>query len=320
MSIFMEQDDYIILMDVHNAKIPVSDLLRLREIGIKTVYAHYALDWHEVEPSEGNFNWGTLDAYMNRLVGAGMKVLLPVFTYPPDWLGQDKLIISPMAESNPHEKFRMIQVANPDAVTRTHQFIREVMAHYKDMPEICCTYSIPHNGEFLMPPYHRVEYREEDLINFVTSCQKIFAETYHKEIWTSFHNHYARHQFSAGLEGLDDIYADIVEKLPDSKRFLIQFTHFPLGGSDGGYQQLELQREKSKFNLHCYVGSEYVWGLQKHQDFAIQQGVRFITAPLHPDSRMDIKDPNSIHAMNEEIISIFAKAIEKWRHCEPSTF
>src|SRR4051812_49303688 len=95
---FIEPDEFVLLFDYPDHatfvsspgsyQIPVDDMRRLREVGVKTVLQ--LLFWSEVEKSPGIYDWSISDAYIAKSRAAGMKTLLLTYDMavtwaPPEW-------------------------------------------------------------------------------------------------------------------------------------------------------------------------------------------------------------------------------------------
>jgi hypothetical protein len=91
---FMQNDEHLLLMNLGTGmlydsnKLVVSERERLREVGIQTAIEYP--EWGEIEPTQGNYNFGVIDHILDMNRHVGMKT---IFGFPgpylPAWIPND---------------------------------------------------------------------------------------------------------------------------------------------------------------------------------------------------------------------------------------
>jgi hypothetical protein len=210
---------------------------------------------------------------MERIGKTELKVLVPFLHQTPFWKSDDWFFS--------RESVGIPSFTNQQTVQDLDTFASQIIDRYKGA-NFQLVYSIPGDGEFPYvffptPSYDPMPY--EILTKFIIGRQRIF-EAQFGEIWTFCH-------WSGNPPYMDPIYMALKAAYPNSKHHAIQFTHFPPHPSIIQFGMVK--RAKELYGLRYWVGSEYCTGMAKYTESAIEQGVGFLTAPLHyfqPERRL----------------------------------
>jgi len=110
-----------------------ADLARMKEVGFNSLAAH--VDWYDIEPAPGEFNFARLDRLMELTEKHGLRILLwPWPELQPEWVGR----------KFPDAQWRSATDLKPGPACWDHpevrasieRFVRAVVARYKDRPSV----------------------------------------------------------------------------------------------------------------------------------------------------------------------------------------
>ena len=118
-------DEYVAYLD--------KDLARMKEIGCNSLAAH--VDWYDIEPAEGEFNFERLDRIMDLVEKHGLKVLLwPWPELQPEWVGR-KFTDARWTAADDYKPGPTCW-DHPQVRSLTERFVRTVVNRYKDHPSV----------------------------------------------------------------------------------------------------------------------------------------------------------------------------------------
>ena len=109
------------------------DLARMKEVGFNSMAAH--VDWYDIEPAAGEFNFARLDRLVDLVEKHGLKILpWPWPELQPEWVGR----------TYPDGKWLSVTDFKPGPVCWDHpevgklvdRFVRTVVSRYKDRPAV----------------------------------------------------------------------------------------------------------------------------------------------------------------------------------------
>lgn len=322
---FMHKDEQIILMDPPGPLVPPEiagawtnerwlrpdDLLKLRDIGCETVWE--TVWWRVIEPKFGERDWTHVDAVVEKVTKAGLKVLLNTYHHPP------QAGILPEKWFQRYSDGRIgshLSLWNQEAQIYEHEFIREICTRY-DVEQVMCINSLQADGETILQNEvcfyddAAMESHGPRPINMATthtqnwlrdSIIKTLLDQYHAfggtEMW--FGTHPVIRCPSNGNLYIEDIFKVFRTTHPNVELSMIQYTYFP----HGPVYRKKMVEWKNKYDLQIFSGAEYCAGLPRHTPLAIQDGVKIILGATHPfiakkrvdDQMLDII-ANSISAM-----------------------
>ena len=312
---FIAADEFIILMD--SSLLRPDDLRRLRDAGVRTMYAY--LSWAGIERTPGAYDWAPVETQIARAQQADMKLLLrcyeqaPAF-FPADWYlatqegqvwrewagwggPQRHTILSPWcAEAQAAELAFMRRCQELFGSDRVQLYAG--VAHDGEvlLPGMVSSYYDPHaQASFehytggpglpadlatyaeMTPATQTVTWLARSLAPYVAAQQAVFPE-----IWLS-------------LVERDGPFAETFESGPRSGNWLapllyrdlpqrlgkplntLLFEVYRAGGTQGA-----LRNVLGGLEGCTWVGSQFCEGLRANTDAAIAEGLRgFITAPVH---------------------------------------
>ncbi len=109
------------------------DLARMKEVGLNSMAAH--VDWYDIEPAPGEFNFERLDRLMDLVDKHGLRILLwPWPELQPEWV----------ARQYPDGQWLSVTDFKPGPACWDHpavrklidRFVRTVVTRYKDRPSV----------------------------------------------------------------------------------------------------------------------------------------------------------------------------------------
>lgn len=270
---FLDPDEHIIIMEVgHNIHVgphymTPDEYKQIRDIGLKTVYHQAAINWQKIQPTaDSPLDWSYLDAYMENIINAGLKALIPFIYHPPEWW-PDEYFLTRIFPYIPN-------YSNAEIGAALDNLAHLVIERYPPA-SIQLIYAIPADGEFpheFWPQTPTLNFLTEYLTNFLVARQMVLSQQ-HGEMWTAYHLYTNPQWLPAVYDGLRDA-------LPDVDFYSIAFTHF-IHHQQPLYDRVA--RARDKWNIKYFAGSEYCQGIHPHLPMALEQGIwGFITAPLYP--------------------------------------
>ena len=317
---FVGEDEHIILMDPPGPLVTCGeagawtnthwtrpeDLVKLRDVGIKTAWA--TVWWNEIEREAGVRDWSHVDQAVERVTGAGLKLLLNTYHHPPypgvlprEW----------------YQRFANLHTCgffsfqNEQAQAYEHAFIKEICARYPaDM--VKCINCLQCDGETLtqleaywydnaglasrypdfpegvayacaaaqqLPPDVDSEETQAWLRHWVIKTMLDQHDAFGgDEMWFGLHPQIVYP--ASGNQFMDDIYRAFREQKPDVSLWLLQYTYFPHGIP----YRTKIREMIREHGLHVFGGAEYCTGLDVNTNFAIEDGVGFLLGATHPGS------------------------------------
>lgn len=305
---FLEPDDYILIMDVPGRFLSSEDLKSLRSVGCKTVYPLSIINWDEISPTPSILDLSEVDRYVDKVLNTGMKVLIPLYFTPAKWVSG--YFTSAVSHATYPNLYYGVSFSDKKGLEQTIEFVSKCKEHFAPLIDVVeCINSMPYNGEWIMPPYVSVPYNKNDIINFYTECQKVFADTPYNEIWTAMHKWFAPSGFFAACNFIDDIYTSYRNNLPNVTINGIQFTHFWDGEDKHNREQAEtVKKTADQFNITFFCGSNFCEGLMPHMESSLKYKTRYITGPTHPFTRHTRLEPWMLPVF-EQAIAAFKKGL-----------
>lgn len=154
---YIAPDEHIILMDWPHLGLGHSDLLRLRELGIRTAYTW--LDWDVVEPQRGQYDWHLYDAIAERYNDAGMKLLLMCHSCAVDFLPEDCYVQGPQGlvwrrhrGYGASEHYTIISPWSEQGQGYELDFMRRTVEHFRGA-DVHVIRGGPHGAEVILPGF-----------------------------------------------------------------------------------------------------------------------------------------------------------------------
>lgn len=118
-------DEYAAYMD--------KDLARMKEVGFNSMAAH--VDWYDIEPAPGEFNFERLDRLMDLVEQHGLRILLwPWPELQPEWVARQY----PDGQWVSVTEFKPGPACwdHPEVRKLTDRFVRTVVSRYKNRPSV----------------------------------------------------------------------------------------------------------------------------------------------------------------------------------------
>jgi len=279
---FLEQDEYIIIMEDLFSPFSSEDIKRVEEAGIKTVYVSTSIWWDKLHHSFSMINWTDLDKRLEKLLNSNLKLLLPFYYTTPSWFPDSWYIHKHKLATHILPNF-----GNTDFEWAVDNFADEILEHYSEYKDrIQLTFSIPSGGEFLWDAVQTSNYpmSDEMIINFVLNRQRHLVKQ-HGEVWTHLHN-FLGDPMNWNNTHLPVLYQAIRDEFPDVPFYSIQFAHFTCGHLQNRLDgQFKVKEYTEKFGIKFYVGSDYCEGLTTNFDaLAEQKAWGFFTCPMHSEN------------------------------------
>jgi hypothetical protein len=311
---FLRPDEYIILMD-HPSLSP-DDLLRIREAGVRTLYAY--VSWQQTERQPGVYDWSAADAWLERAGRADMQVLLrcyeqaPTF-FPADWYLRtaDGVLWRDLPGWGDSERHTLLSPWCQEAMAAEQAFMRECRARYAG-ERVLCYAGTTHSGEVLLPGMVACWYDSHartDFHEFMGSDRAVPADlpTYaamraqpqtvlwlsgsltayvgrqqanFPEIWLALVERATRpvEDFGGARSG-NWLRRELCEQLPGELGKPLNILLFEIYRAEGLQGALD---SLAGYEERTWVGSQFCEGLRANTADAIARGLRgFITAPVH---------------------------------------
>jgi beta-galactosidase len=109
------------------------DLARMKEVGLNSMAAH--VDWYDIEPAPGEFNFARLDRLIDLVDKHGLRILLwPWPELQPEWVARQY----PDGQWLSVTEFKPGPACwdHPEVRKLTDRFVRTVVNRYKDRPSV----------------------------------------------------------------------------------------------------------------------------------------------------------------------------------------
>ena len=267
---FIEPDEHLIIMDINEREegysLSISDMRKLKDAGVKTLYFMGALRWNMMQPrADMPMNWARTDAFVERARTAKLKMLIPFLFSLPDWKPDDYYF----SRATNGQLYDVPNYDNPEVARELDEFMIEAIDRY-GADDCQVIYSIPGNGEFALNGNGRMDYPMEVFTDWVVARQRILVRQY-DEIWTAFHPYYNPVYWRA-------LYGALFSAYPLSKHYGIIFTYVQ--------HKMPHIKELLDFTRHTgmvyYGGTEYVQGMRENVPILKADKARMLTAPKHP--------------------------------------
>lgn len=316
---FIQPDERIVILDYNSRpanRLNAEELVRLRDVGIKTVMCY--LEWHQVETAPGVYDWSIPDADVERITTAGLKCILKVYLCTPTFFDEDWYLHNAAGEAQHSIEisddvgdvhgWSVLSPWNMWAWNYHLEFIEKACERYA-RPDVLCINISPANGEGLLPgidllfdDYAVASYRHftgmddlpgeavpgsatldwlrETLIPGQVETQRIFQK-YGGEYWTQLHHAFETIP-STGNWLIDDLYSALHKELGD-EHWGICYTVFRAGETRGLWGP---EQDIKRHGVKMLFASEGPAGLLANTMKAIRMGARgMLTGPLAPYMR-----------------------------------
>lgn len=277
---FIQPSEQLIIMDLFDCQLTVAELKALKAAGVETIYAQGAVRWDEIQPTaSASCDWHKLDAMIERYSQAGLKVLLPQLYHTPKWKPEGW-----------HYTHNIPNMRNQQVGWDIDEWTDKIIGRYGS-DNLQVVYSIAYDGEF--PDNITTTFEHPfppEVISAFVTYRMMLLETQFSEVWTMFHS-YGQPPY------IEYVYSKLHEVFPDSKHYRFQFTHFP----HGGWQTAHVADYSARYGITHFVGSEYCTGLLDNRGAAIAQGVKLLTAPIHPYQPARRLEPWMLAAIEQTI-------------------
>lgn len=248
------------------------DLRTLSEAGVRTALLEAWASWHVLEPDPGRYDWRALDARVETVLRAGLKVLLPTYHRAPDWWAEVLPKAALYGEGTDAAYGLRHLALDPRWVgvsEAEREFIRAICEHYQGWGGVQCMYAIPYVGEAVMP---RGAWDRDFVVSTVLARQAMFA-VFNDELWTSFHPAYS-HQ-GHGNEYAGAIYEAMAERFPQHRLNRLVWTFFTCAGCQW----------KADVNARHWVGAEHAENIEQNAGRLAEWGMwGLICAPRSFDA------------------------------------
>jgi hypothetical protein len=312
---FIQSDERILILDYNSyagCELNADELSSLGDAGVKTVACY--LRWCRVEKEKGVYDWSSMDAEVERIRKAGLKVIIKAYFsappfFPDAWYirGKHGDIQRNIGAANPDGDHFSSSLSywNPEAWNYHLEFIKRVCERYCSEHVLCINIA-PANGEALIPgnnylydDYALASYRaftgtdevpgealpgtptlewlRETVIPAQVETQRIFHH-YGGEYWTMLHHAFETIP-STGNWLIDDLYRALHRELGD-EHWGICYTLFRPGETRGLWGA---EQDINRHGIKMLFASEGPMGLLTNTRRSIEMGARgMLTGPLAP--------------------------------------
>jgi len=309
---FMQDDEYIILMDIAmktGRMFVLDELKKFFDCGIRTVMwcgpfwdSYLSDDFQTFHPEY-------IDNYLNKVYKSGMKAIIPLWQKQSTKYTQDYYV-----RRKEGTVFGMLSPWNPEARRRNNELFVKVRDEYTSDNCIIVN-GQAENGERVLlnsAAYYddcAVKHWQQDhsgrpesltetganwLKKFYTDLlleqQKLVMEGQHHEIWYMLARYKALKliQNQHGCNWIDDYLATWKTLNPVCINH-INFNYFNYGAS----WYPVIQKEMDDWGVHEWVGAEYCEGLRSGNGLqAVKNGLRgLILGPCHPFTNHETVEP-----------------------------
>lgn len=335
---FIASDEFIILMDFPEM-LALDDLKRIRETGVRTLYV--PLNWAQINPEPGVYNWQAPDAWIERAAAANMKALLRCYEQAPAHFPDAWYLWSADGQiwrnrSDWYGTHTMLSPWCPEAMAAEANFRRACFERYSSA-RVEIFSGVVHDGEVILPARpasyfdpnavasfrEYVGYRAAYPVDVATYADLAAQPDTAAWLHDSLYGHVSAQQAAwpeiwLSLVQRDTAWSEANESGPRTGNWLMrEFCQclpeqlgkelnvllFEVFRSGGICGALD---NVQGYEGQTWVGSQFCEGLNTNTEDAIARGLRgFITAPLHPDLRRGTFEPWMVEA--------FCGALTKWQ-------
>jgi hypothetical protein len=283
--------------------------------------------WHDIEKTRGSYDWSLPDKQVNRVINAGLRLILcaPItvpMCLPNDWYWRTQAgWITNSGLSFWHEEAQQYEL----------DFIKRLIDRYSDS-NINIIYHGFLGGESVMPNYPSF-YDPEAIKDFKSRYGKdaipahgpantpkspqaisfsldantkswlrdavvkhhLFMQEPFKnrsnEVWDDLQPVIGNQSEANGNFAQYDIHTAYKDKWPDTEQWLLMYTYF----GNGQWSADQIEKLRNDFDCKVIVEANYVEGLRDDPhtyDLAIEKGFQGqIVCPLHPFREHKIMEP-----------------------------
>jgi hypothetical protein len=313
---FLADSEHIVILE-YNAypgrSFGEGDLIRLRDVGVKTVICY--LMWYQIETAPGVYDWSSLDLLIERYRRVGLKAIVKVALFPPDFFAEDWYtrdqagnVQNRMDTTNglgDWAYYPNISYWNPVG-WRYHLDFIELACKRLSAPDVLCINISPANGEALIfgknvlfdpaalasyraftgtdgrpgdavPGSPTLDWMRATVIPGQIEMQRIF-HGYGGEYWTMLHHAFETIP-STGNWLIDDLY-DALHREFGNEHWGICYTVYRPGETRGLWGP---EQDIRRHGVKMLIASEGPQGLLDHTRNAIDRGARgMLCGPMAP--------------------------------------
>lgn len=286
--------------------------------------------WHDIEKSQGNYNWSLPDLQIGRVLNAGMKAMVCVPISVPKFFHDDWYWAK---RGNKVDKLGL-SFWNPEAQEYQRNFIKIFIERYKS-PNVNMIFHGFLGGESVMwndPGFYDVyaitdfknkhsglpETREapqkliqpardwlrDAVVQHHLFMQDAFVKQYN-ELWDALQPNIGLQSEANGNFAQYDIHKAYAETYPSATQYLLMYTYW----SNGEWSANQINKIIKDFKCKVIVEANYCEGLAgtpSTTDLAIELGFHGqIVGPLHP-----FRGHKEIEPWMYEIMKV---SNEKWK-------
>lgn len=259
---FLEKDERLLIMDIFHCpphqRLPLSDLVKLESVGVKTLYVDnfdFNLpDWHSI--------------INDILENTDLKLLLSFWNTPPP--GRNWFI------------GKEINYRDSMVGESIDEFTLELLDHLSSVKDrVQLTYAYSLGGEFLWAEsgnWGKHEHENEMVAEWIVERQKILSSQ-HNEVWMVAHD-----AMGGTLHTMLVVNNALYAAFPDCTHYRIQHLYMPWFPWTYKNEPKLIPLRRVPWAKY-FVGSEYVPGLSTNFDKGMEHGVwGFLTSPIHADT------------------------------------
>lgn len=328
---FMKPDEFFLLMN-YNPMMSVDrglyvvlsqkDRVRLREAGIRTAIEYP--EWNAIEPSQGQYDFTSIDKMLELNRNAGMKTILCIpGSVPPDWMPDDwfarysiSLGGSPMRQ--------LLSFWDVKAQEYQDRYIKMIIAKYS-ADDVQCIFSSLACGESVLPSepaFYDVsakfdfvgrcrtdvtsldirslvtkEWLRQKAVEHFTDKQALFVNQ-HNEVWNMLQWLIGHWSEASVNYAQPQILGSFRSTYPNAKIVLLQYTYYdPAHPIENDVYVDDLMRT---YNCDVIVEAHFCSELAETTPKSIAKGFRGqIICPLHPQNGEKVLQPWMLKAIYE---------------------
>lgn len=309
-----------------------SDLRRIRDqCGVTVVEEQ--IYWNQVEKKRGSYDWSISDRQVNRVLGAGMKLIMCVPMAIPGGLPNEWYWKGKGGGINKSG----LSYWNADAQAYQRAFVERVIERYSG-PGISFIYHGFLGGESAMwnnpvffddaaladfkqkyggtpeaadstadPPFALSPNTKEWLRDGVVSHHLFIQEPFmkqHNEVWDNLQPNIALQSEANGNYAQYDIHQAYKETWPDVEHWLLMYTYW----NNGPWSAEQIDRLVEDFDCKVIVEANYCESLPGTTELALDKGFfGQIVCPLHPFRNHARMEPWMYDAIKQ--------AVNLWKTC-----
>jgi hypothetical protein len=282
---FLSDEENIIGMDMTgygDGHFTDHDLEMLHDAGIKTLW-YMSVDWNKIEPAKGQYDWSSLDTYMERASKYGFKVLMNCYHDTIKWGSDHWYIWSARGVQK-----NWISPWSQDGVEYMFNFYRKMKERYTTSTSLVIN-SFNTEGEYILPDCQIYSGAAQNIVRpqeihemftwMLVEQTRILEANPWNEVWTMLHPHLVP----------DDWIEEIVSKYT-RLGFQVNHLYFTWRGWQPTWAWMSQLRQK--YNENVFGGAEWASGILETTPHAISQGLRgLLVGPCHPYTHEDSVKP-----------------------------